>query len=330
MKKLAAYVSIFAAVAILGTALIRAASDDKTSSTESASSNTLTKSTTPCCDSKSTEGNQQVVAKTMTACCDESEAVGRLLAESSSCTGEACQASDGAAVGCGMCASNATKHADKTAVATEDKGEATSSNEAQCTSCPVAGQPAAASTKKCEFCAEESCKTECSSCAESRREQAPASNVTQAAHSPGKGPAAGNGHAGGSQHAKDHQDFFYLIEHRDTIHRKVKNIANGVETLTESDVASVGQMIQVHVEAMYDRLENGNPIRMRDPLFREVFVNADKIKMVVEHTDYGVRVRETSEDAYVVKLIQAHAKVVSLWIKNGYSELPKNHPAPTR
>ena len=81
---------------------------------------------------------------------------------------------------------------------------------------------------------------------------------------------------------------------------------------------------------MYDRMENVNPIRMRDPLFREVFANADKIKMEVEHTDHGVRVTETSDDAYAVKLLQEHAKVVSLWIKNGYSELPKNHAAPPR
>ena len=52
--------------------------------------------------------------------------------------------------------------------------------------------------------------------------------------------------------------------------------------------------------------------------------------MKVEHTDHGVRVKETSDDAYVVKLLQEHAKVVSLFIKNGYPELPKNHAAPNR
>ncbi len=121
-----------------------------------------------------------------------------------------------------------------------------------------------------------------------------------------------------------------MIEHRDSIRRTVKNIPQGVETLTESDDDDVASKIQAHVEAMYDRLENVNPIRMRDPLFREVFANADKIKMEVEHTDHGVRVTETSEDTYAVKLLQEHAKVVSLWIKNGYSELPKNHAAPPR
>jgi hypothetical protein len=147
---------------------------------------------------------------------------------------------------------------------------------------------------------------------------------------PGRGMGMGPGRASDPQHDKDHQDFLFLLDHRDQIQRTVKNLPNGVETLTESDKPDVASMIQVHVEAMYDRLEHMNPIRMRDPIFRAVFANADKIKMEIEQTDQGVKVRETSEDEYVIKLVQEHAKVVSQWINNGYSELPKNHPAPAR
>ncbi len=173
------------------------------------------------------------------------------------------------------------------------------------------------------------CKEECSTCAEARKD---ADAVDQADDTipPVGAQMMGRGHADDAQHAKDHQDFFCLIEHRDDIRRTVKNLPNGVETLTESDVKDVASMIQTHVEAMYDRMEHANPIRMRDPIFREVFANAKKIKLEIEHTDHGVRVTETSEDDYAVKLIQEHAKVVSLWVKNGYSELPKNHPAPKR
>ncbi|WP_146534770.1 hypothetical protein [Rubripirellula reticaptiva] len=156
-----------------------------------------------------------------------------------------------------------------------------------------------------------------------------AANQTNLTTKQGIGPGMGLGHAGDSQHAKDHQDFFYLIEHRDDIRRTVKILANGVETRTESDVEDVARMIQTHVEAMYDRMEHANPIRMRDPLFREVFAHAKKIKLEIEHTDHGVRVTETADDAYAIKLVQEHAKVVSLWIKNGYAELPKNHAVPT-
>jgi hypothetical protein len=44
----------------------------------------------------------------------------------------------------------------------------------------------------------------------------------------------------------------------------------------------------------------------------------------------GVRVIETSKDAYVVKLLQAHAEVVSAFLANGMSEVMKNHPLPPR
>jgi hypothetical protein len=43
-----------------------------------------------------------------------------------------------------------------------------------------------------------------------------------------------------------------------------------------------------------------------------------------------VRVIETSQDAYVVKLLQAHAEVVSAFIANGHAEMMKNHAVPPR
>jgi hypothetical protein len=137
-------------------------------------------------------------------------------------------------------------------------------------------------------------------------------------------------HAGDSQHDQDHRDFFFLIDHRDSIRRTIKNLPDGIETLTESDLPEVASMLQTHVESMYRRVETVSPIRMRDPLFREIFANAKKINMHVEPTDNGVKVRETSADPYVVKLLQEHAKVVSLFIKNGYAELPKNHQPPKK
>jgi hypothetical protein len=79
---------------------------------------------------------------------------------------------------------------------------------------------------------------------------------------------------------------------------------------------------------MYERVENGNPIHMRDPLFAAIFSNAGKISMKVERTEKGVRVVETSADPYIAKLIQAHAEVVNLFVKNGHAEVSKNHAVP--
>ena len=126
----------------------------------------------------------------------------------------------------------------------------------------------------------------------------------------------------------DHDDFFFLLEHRDSIRRNVKQLSDGIESLTESDDDEVAGVIQAHVAAMYNRLEQGNPVRMRDPLFREVFQHANKVNMQIERTAHGVRVIETSQDPYVAKLLQAHAQVVNLFLKNGFAEMPKNHALP--
>jgi hypothetical protein len=50
--------------------------------------------------------------------------------------------------------------------------------------------------------------------------------------------------------------------------------------------------------------------------------------MTYEKTEKGVKVKETSDDPKVVKLIQGHARVVSNFIQNGYEEVRKNHPLP--
>ncbi|TWT49306.1 DsrE/DsrF-like family protein [Rubripirellula amarantea] len=140
--------------------------------------------------------------------------------------------------------------------------------------------------------------------------------------------AATHGHD--DRHGADHEVFQFLLSNHDKIRRSVKELPNGVETLTESDSPEVADKIREHVEWMAYRISNSNPIRMRDPLFAEIFKHTDKIEIVHEDTTNGVRVTETSEDAYVVKLIQAHAKTVSGFVEHGFDEAMKNHAVPDK
>jgi hypothetical protein len=119
-----------------------------------------------------------------------------------------------------------------------------------------------------------------------------------------------------------------LLANHDKITRTVKELPNGVQTLTESETPDVAAKIKEHVEWMTVRIKEANPIRMRDPLFAEIFKHTDKIKMEHEDTEKGVLVTETSDDPIVVKLIQAHAKVVSSFVERGFAEAMKNHPVP--
>ncbi len=146
------------------------------------------------------------------------------------------------------------------------------------------------------------------------------------------GPPAGRGFGRGRDagHRADMVLFHFLLDNRRQITRKVTKLPNGVETLTESAVPAIAQKIQAHVASMYKRLEHGRPIHARDPLFAEIFRNKDKIKMKLEKTKAGVKVAETSDDAYVVRLIQAHAEVVNQFLKNGRLEMRKNHAVPAK
>jgi intracellular sulfur oxidation DsrE/DsrF family protein len=122
--------------------------------------------------------------------------------------------------------------------------------------------------------------------------------------------------------------FHYLLEHHKDIRRTVKRLDNGVETLTESDRPEVAAKIQEHVAAMHKRVKEGRGLRFWDELFAAIFNKYDRIAMTVEKTDKGVRVRETSDDPTTVKLIQAHADVVSKFVAHGFEEAHKNHPVP--
>jgi intracellular sulfur oxidation DsrE/DsrF family protein len=151
----------------------------------------------------------------------------------------------------------------------------------------------------------------------------------------GLGPGAGRGaaqHQGAGhdeRHEADHTVFEFLLQNHSLIERKVTDLPNGVDTLTESKDPKIAAKIKEHVQWMEHRIEHTQPIRMRDPLFAEIFQHTDQIKMERTETERGVRVVETSEDPYVAKLIQAHAKVVSKFVAHGFAEAMKNHAVPT-
>jgi hypothetical protein len=130
--------------------------------------------------------------------------------------------------------------------------------------------------------------------------------------------------------AYDRDVFQTLLGNHELIRREFRDVEGGIESVTESDNAEVAALIQDHVAAMKVRIENGYRIRMWDPMFREIFDNADKIRMTFENTAKGVKVREVSDDPYVARLIQAHAKVVSGFVERGSAESQLAHDPPAR
>ena len=146
----------------------------------------------------------------------------------------------------------------------------------------------------------------------------------------GQGGRGGRGMMGDAAHAADVQLFHQLFEHRTEINRQVVAREDGIETVTESKNPEVTRLLQAHVASMLARVKEARPIHQRDPLFAELFRYADRIEAKHELTAGGVRVIETSQDAYVVKLLQAHAEVIGAFLANGMPEMMKNHPVPPR
>lgn len=144
----------------------------------------------------------------------------------------------------------------------------------------------------------------------------------------GAGRGMGRGMGPDASMRADQDVFHYLLEHHEKIRREVRNLDNGVQTLTESDDTAVAAKIQEHVASMHDRVKSGRGLRFWDELFSEIFDQYEKIEMVVENTDKGVRVTETSSDPWAVRLIQAHAVVVSGFVARGFEEAHENHPLP--
>jgi YHS domain-containing protein len=127
---------------------------------------------------------------------------------------------------------------------------------------------------------------------------------------------------------KDMTTIHSLMAVNKSVKRTVTKLPNGVKTLTESDDPKVAALIQEHVAAMQKRMKDGAPIRLWDPLFAELFSNHQWVKFAVTKTAKGMAVTETSEDAYVIKLIHEHAKAVDGFIAEGMAGMHKEHPAP--
>lgn len=120
-----------------------------------------------------------------------------------------------------------------------------------------------------------------------------------------------------------------LLVNHEKIERKVEDVPNGIRSVTTSEAPEVADLIRKHVYQMKERVEQGKPIRMMDPVFREIFEHHDKIHIRIEEIPGGVRVTETSQDPQVVSLIRQHAhQAVSEFVEGGMRRAMRPTPLP--
>jgi len=117
----------------------------------------------------------------------------------------------------------------------------------------------------------------------------------------------------------EHNAIFILLSWHNTIARTVKEIPNGVQTRTTTTKPELVETLRTHVRQMVRRLKQQRPVRMWDPVFRDVFAHADEITVSLKDVEGGIEVMETSNDPLVVMMIRAHAAKVSSFVANGHA-----------
>lgn len=135
----------------------------------------------------------------------------------------------------------------------------------------------------------------------------------------GHGMGHGMGHGGMPMlHGQDttpaeEHEMMAMFMHFPDIRRSVENLPDGIRAVTESDDPHLRGFIVAHVAGMIARLEEGRDpqVPIQSPTLEILFARRDRIDTVVEPTDTGVMVTQTSADPEVVAALQTHAAEVS-------------------
>ncbi|HSF64765.1 MAG TPA: hypothetical protein VLA78_10275 [Paracoccaceae bacterium] len=104
-----------------------------------------------------------------------------------------------------------------------------------------------------------------------------------------------------------------MFMHFPDIRRSVENLPDGIRTVTESDDPYLRGFIVSHVTGMITRVEEGRDpgVPIQSPTLAILFEKRALIDTVLEPTDTGIVVIQTSADPEVVAALQTHAAEVS-------------------
>ena len=104
-----------------------------------------------------------------------------------------------------------------------------------------------------------------------------------------------------------------MFMHFPDIRRSVENLPDGIRAVTESDDPHLRGFIVSHVTGMIARVDEGRDpaVPIQSPTLAILFAKRDLIDTVIEPTDTGVAVTQTSTDPEVVAALQTHAAEVS-------------------
>lgn len=135
---------------------------------------------------------------------------------------------------------------------------------------------------------------------------------------------------GGSDaaHLADEALYHTLLVRHDEIERNSTKIEGGIESvtrITSKDVDLV-KILQDHAQGMKKRFDSGRAIRSWDPLFTQLFDHRDKIDMVWEMLEDGIKVSLTAQDPKVQELIDLHDETLRAFVDYGFKASREESP----
>ena len=147
---------------------------------------------------------------------------------------------------------------------------------------------------------------------------------------PMSGPMAGGAQHGDASFQDDMRLVHAMLLDHDKIKRTVTNLPDGIRTVTESEDPQVARAIKSHVASMEKRLGEGRIFNLFSTTLPVLFENKDKISTVVQMTEKGSTVTQTSSDPKVVAALQAHAVEVSELARDGMAAMMRSAMANMR
>jgi hypothetical protein len=121
------------------------------------------------------------------------------------------------------------------------------------------------------------------------------------------------GLSGENASPEESSDLAVMFRNFDTITREVKNLPNGIRTVTWSSDPKVMEVLVRHVVGMIDRVaQKDDPkIFIQSPTLKAFFMHGDEIKNEIEVTNKGLVVIQTSNNPALVTALHVHAAEVS-------------------
>lgn len=118
-----------------------------------------------------------------------------------------------------------------------------------------------------------------------------------------------------------------LFEAHAKFHREVKKTEKGYLSKTTSKDPAAVKLLQTHVKQMENRLKQGMMVRRWDPAYEEFVRYYDEIEIKITNIENGISITAVGKTAEARKVARNHAGIISKFIKNGWSEHDKRHPA---